>query len=99
MLAVRDDGERIRPHEDRQTALRYIATHIGRSHKRNLSPRERQRIASSSVWLCADTRPPRRTSLFQEACATEEAMERRDGLLMLLTTVPARTSARAELGS
>ena len=41
VLAVRDDGEGIRPHEDRETALRYIATHIGRSHKRNLSPRER----------------------------------------------------------
>ena len=38
---VRDDGEGIRPGEDRETALRYIATHIGRSHKRNLSPRER----------------------------------------------------------
>ena len=40
-LVVRDDGEGIRPHEDRETALRYIATHIGRSHKRNLSARER----------------------------------------------------------
>jgi hypothetical protein len=40
-LIVRDDGEGIRPDEDRETALRYIATHIGRSHKRNLSPRER----------------------------------------------------------
>lgn len=40
-LVVRDDGDGIRPHEDRETALRYIATHIGRSHKRNLSPRER----------------------------------------------------------
>ena len=40
-LVVRDDGEGIRPTEDREVALRYIATHIGRSHKRNLSPRER----------------------------------------------------------
>ncbi len=40
-LIVRDDGEGIRPHEDRETALRYIATHIGRSHKRNLSAAER----------------------------------------------------------
>jgi hypothetical protein len=40
-LVVRDDGDGIRPDEDRETALRYIATHIGRSHKRNLSPRER----------------------------------------------------------
>jgi signal transduction histidine kinase len=38
---VRDDGEGIRPGEDRETALRYVATHIGRSHKRNLSARER----------------------------------------------------------
>lgn len=41
VLVVRDDGEGIRPQEERDTALRYIATHIGRSHKRNLSPRER----------------------------------------------------------
>jgi hypothetical protein len=41
VLVVRDDGDGIRPDEDRETALRYIATHIGRSHKRNLSPRER----------------------------------------------------------
>jgi signal transduction histidine kinase len=40
-LVVRDDGDGIRPDEDRENALRYIATHIGRSHKRNLSPRER----------------------------------------------------------
>lgn len=40
-LVVRDDGDGIRPDEDREAALRYIATHIGRSHKRNLSPRER----------------------------------------------------------
>lgn len=42
VLVVRDDGEGIRPHEERETALRYIATHIGRSHKRNLSPSERR---------------------------------------------------------
>lgn len=41
VLVVRDDGEGIRPAEEREAALRYIATHIGRSHKRNLSPRER----------------------------------------------------------
>jgi hypothetical protein len=41
VLIVRDDGEGIRPQEDREAALRYIATHIGRSHKRNLSARER----------------------------------------------------------
>jgi hypothetical protein len=42
VLVVCDDGEGIRPSEERQTALRYIATHIGRSHKRNLSPSERR---------------------------------------------------------
>ncbi len=41
VIVVRDDGEGIRPDEDRESALRYIATHIGRSHKRNLSARER----------------------------------------------------------
>jgi hypothetical protein len=40
-LIVRDDGEGIRPADDREAALRYLATHIGRSHKRNLSPSER----------------------------------------------------------
>ena len=40
-LMVRDDGEGIRPTEEREAALRYLATHIGRSHKRNLSPAER----------------------------------------------------------
>ncbi|MEO8551336.1 MAG: ATP-binding protein, partial [Kofleriaceae bacterium] len=41
VLIIRDDGDGIRPHEDREAALRYLATHIGRSDKRNLSPRER----------------------------------------------------------
>lgn len=40
-LIVRDDGEDIRPSDEREAALRYLATHIGRSHKRNLSPAER----------------------------------------------------------
>jgi hypothetical protein len=40
-LIVRDDGEGIRPSDEREAALRYLATHIGRSHKRNLSPSER----------------------------------------------------------
>jgi hypothetical protein len=40
-LIVRDDGEGIRPDDERDAALRYLATHIGRSHKRNLSPAER----------------------------------------------------------
>jgi hypothetical protein len=29
VLIVRDDGEGIRPDEEREAALRYIATHIG----------------------------------------------------------------------
>jgi hypothetical protein len=40
-LIVRDDGEGIRPADEREAALRYLATHIGRSQKRNLSPSER----------------------------------------------------------
>ncbi len=40
-LIVRDDGDGIRPEEPREAALRYVATHIGRSHKRNLSAAER----------------------------------------------------------
>src|SRR5205823_2941837 len=41
-LFVRDDGEGILPALEREAALRHIATHIGYSHKRGLSPRQRQ---------------------------------------------------------
>lgn len=51
-LMVRDDGEGIRPTEEREAALRYLATHIGRSHKRNLSPAERhQQIVAGQYGI------------------------------------------------
>jgi hypothetical protein len=37
-LAIRDDGEGIIPERDREEALRTIATNIGHSRKRGLSP-------------------------------------------------------------
>jgi len=40
-LRVLDDGEGVIPELDRAEALRFIATHIGHSRKRNLSPQER----------------------------------------------------------
>jgi hypothetical protein len=43
-LVVRDDGEGVLPSLGRKEALRYIATNIGRSRKRSLTPQERQRL-------------------------------------------------------
>ena len=40
-LVIRDDGEGIVPEVSREEALRTIATNIGHSRKRGLSPRER----------------------------------------------------------
>src|SRR3954470_3027126 len=40
-LVIRDDGEGIVPELSREAALRVIATNIGHSRKRGLSPRER----------------------------------------------------------
>jgi hypothetical protein len=40
-LKVLDDGEGVIPELDRSEALRYVATHIGHSRKRSLSPQER----------------------------------------------------------
>src|SRR5215813_8770744 len=37
-LVIRDDGEGVLPALEREEALRYLATHLGHSHKRNLSP-------------------------------------------------------------
>src|SRR5438309_9122852 len=44
-LTVRDDGEGVLPGLGREEALRYIATNIGSSRKRSLSPARR-----SSRW-------------------------------------------------
>jgi hypothetical protein len=40
-LTVRDDGEGVLPALERETALQYIATNIGHSHKLGLGPSER----------------------------------------------------------
>jgi hypothetical protein len=40
-LTVRDDGEGVLPDRERETALQYIATNIGHSHKLGLGPSER----------------------------------------------------------
>ena len=41
-LKILDDGDGVIPEiEDRREALRYVATHIGHSRKRSLSPEER----------------------------------------------------------
>jgi len=43
-LHVRDDGEGVIPELDRTEALTYIATHIGHSRKRNLTPEQRREL-------------------------------------------------------
>ncbi len=43
-LVVRDDGEGVLPGLGREEALRFIATNIGSSRKRNLSPEERRQL-------------------------------------------------------
>jgi hypothetical protein len=43
-LVVRDDGEGVLPALGREEALRFIATNIGSSRKRNLSPEERRQL-------------------------------------------------------
>ncbi|HEU4382100.1 MAG TPA: ATP-binding protein [Anaeromyxobacteraceae bacterium] len=43
-LVVRDDGEGVLPDLGREEALRFIASNIGSSRKRNLSPEERRRL-------------------------------------------------------
>src|SRR5207244_10754203 len=40
-LKIFDDGDGVIPELDRQEALRYIATHVGHSRKRDLSPQQR----------------------------------------------------------
>src|SRR5438128_5166066 len=49
-LVVRDDGEGVLPSLGREEALRYIATNIGRSRKRSLSPQERQRLVVTGQY-------------------------------------------------
>lgn len=49
-LRVFDDGEGVIPELERAEALRYIATHIGHSRKRNLSPQERLRLMTQGQY-------------------------------------------------
>jgi len=49
-LVVRDDGEGILPLLGREEALRFIATNIGSSRKRNLSPEERRRLVITGQY-------------------------------------------------
>src|SRR5690349_22612255 len=43
-LLVKDDGEGVLPSLSRDDALRYIASHIGSSRKRNLSAEQRRKL-------------------------------------------------------
>ena len=49
-LVVRDDGEGVLPELSREEALRFIATNIGSSRKRNLSPEERRRLVVTGQY-------------------------------------------------
>jgi hypothetical protein len=49
-LVVRDDGEGVLPELEREEALRFIATNIGSSRKRNLSPEERRRLVVTGQY-------------------------------------------------
>ena len=49
-LKIQDDGEGVIPDLDRPDALRYIATHIGHSRKRSLTPRERLQLMTQGQY-------------------------------------------------
>ncbi len=49
-LVVRDDGEGVLPGLGREEALRFIATNIGSSQKRKLSPDERRRLVVTGQY-------------------------------------------------
>jgi len=49
-LRIFDDGEGVIPEMDRPEALRYIATHIGHSRKRSLSPQERLTLMTQGQY-------------------------------------------------
>ena len=49
-LHIHDDGEGVIPEMDRPEALRYIATHIGHSRKRALSPSERMELMTQGQY-------------------------------------------------
>lgn len=49
-LKIWDDGEGVIPEMDRPDALRYIATHIGHSRKRKLSPQQRLELMTQGQY-------------------------------------------------
>ena len=49
-LEVRDDGEGVIPELPRDEALEYLATHVGHSRKRSLSPRERLELMTQGQY-------------------------------------------------
>ncbi len=49
-LEIRDDGAGVIPEFERPEALRYIATHIGHSRKRSLSPKERLELLTQGQY-------------------------------------------------
>lgn len=49
-LRVWDDGEGVIPEMDRPEALKYLATHIGHSRKRQLTPRERLELMTQGQY-------------------------------------------------
>jgi hypothetical protein len=49
-LRILDDGEGVIPEMDRRDALRYIATHIGHSRKRSLSPQQRLELMTQGQY-------------------------------------------------
>jgi hypothetical protein len=49
-LRIWDDGEGVIPDMERVEALRYIATHIGHSRKRDLSPQERLALLTQGQY-------------------------------------------------
>lgn len=49
-LKILDDGEGVIPEMDRPAALKYIATHIGHSRKRSLSPQQRLQLMTQGQY-------------------------------------------------
>ncbi|HEY3175054.1 MAG TPA: ATP-binding protein [Candidatus Polarisedimenticolia bacterium] len=49
-LRIFDDGEGVIPEMDRPEALKYIATHVGHSRKKSLSPRERLALMTQGQY-------------------------------------------------
>jgi hypothetical protein len=49
-LKIHDDGEGVIPEMERREALTYIATHIGHSRKRSLSPQERYQLMTQGQY-------------------------------------------------